>query len=147
MPDEDDFSVASVALRGIVTARGITTKDLSAGSGLTRQAISRMLSGRTRAPHRASIEKLAKYLDIPGEALSRVNVPDRIPNFLRPDPEIVAQIPSTIGPELKAMIENEFPEELPLSSEAVASEAYQDILKAKLYCILKRQKLLTRTLT
>jgi transcriptional regulator with XRE-family HTH domain len=129
------------ALHRILDERRIKTQDLAAGTGLTRQAISRILNGRTRSPHRATIEKLATFLQIPAGRLLRCDLPGGTPEFLQPDQEIISQIPDKIGPELEAMIEAELPDRAPLRLEGPSSEARQDILKMKLYLILKKRRL------
>ena len=140
----DDYNnQLPTALREILAARGIKTRDIAQSTGLTRQAISRILNGRTRSPHRATIEKLATYLNVPAGKLMRAEIPDRTPEFLRPDPAIIAQIPDKIGPEMEVMIENELPDKSPLRLEGTGDEARQDILKMKLYLILKKRRLLS----
>jgi transcriptional regulator with XRE-family HTH domain len=138
--DEYNQQLAA-ALREILASRGIKTRDLAHATGLTRQAISRILNGRTRSPHRATVEKLASYLGVPAAKLMRAEIPDRTPEFLRPDTQIISQIPDKVGPELEAMIEAELPDRSPLPAGGASDDARQDVLKMKLYLILKKRKL------
>ncbi len=128
-------------LRELLASRGLTAGDVARGTGLSRQAIYQILSGKTRTPKGATLERIASFLRIPVGRLRRGYVPDEVPEFLRPDSDILSQIPDVIGPELAAMIERELPDNTPLRLEGPSRGARQDILKMKLYLILKKRKL------
>lgn len=138
MYDDMDFSRT---LRAIIARRGLSAGDLARATGLSRQAIYQILNGKTRTPKRSTIDKMSAFLDVPPGQLLRGELPEDTPEFLQPDHEILAQIPDVIGPELEAVIEREMPDQTPLSLEAPSSQARQDILKMKLYLILKKRKL------
>jgi hypothetical protein len=84
---------------------------------------------------------MAAFLNVPPGQLLRGELPEDTPEFLKPDEEILAQVPEVIGPELEAVIEREMPDRTPLSLEGPSAKARQDILKMKLYLILKKRKL------
>ena len=136
----DDFDFSRV-LRHILARRGISAGDLARATGLSRQAIYQILNGKTRAPKRSTLDKMAAFLNVPPGQLLRGELPEDTPEFLQPDEEILAQIPDVIGPELEAVIEREMPDGTPLSLEGPSAKARQDILKMKLYLILKKKKL------
>jgi transcriptional regulator with XRE-family HTH domain len=136
----DDFDFSRI-LRHILARRGISAGDLARATGLSRQAIYQILNGKTRTPKRSTLDKMAAFLNVPPGQLLRGELPEDTPEFLQPDEEILAQIPDVIGPELEAVIEREMPDSTPLSLEGPSSKARQDILKMKLYLILKKKKL------
>jgi transcriptional regulator with XRE-family HTH domain len=136
----DDFDFSRV-LRHILARRGLSAGDLARATGLSRQAIYQILNGKTRTPKRSTLDKMAAFLNVPPGQLIRGELPEDTPEFLQPDGEILAQIPDVIGPELEAVVEREMPDRTPLSLEGPSSKARQDILKMKLYLILKKRKL------
>jgi transcriptional regulator with XRE-family HTH domain len=137
---QDDFDFSRV-LRHILARRGISAGDLARATGLSRQAIYQILNGKTRTPKRSTLDKMAAFLNVPPGQLIRGELPEDTPEFLQPDEEILAQIPDVVGPELEAVIEREMPDRTPLSLEGPSPKARQDILKMKLYLILKKRKL------
>ena len=140
MQDNYDFSKV---LREILARRGLSAGDLARATNLSRQAIYQILNGKTRTPKRSTLDKMSAFLDIPPGQLIRGELPEDTPGFLKPDEEILSQIPDAIGPELEAVIERELPDSTPLPFEGRASKAHQDILKMKLYLILKKKKLVS----
>jgi transcriptional regulator with XRE-family HTH domain len=138
MHDDYDFSRV---LREILARRGLSAGDLARATNLSRQAIYQILNGKTRTPKRSTLDKMAAFLDVPPGQLLRGELPEDTPEFLQPDEDILAQVPDVIGPELEAVIEREMPDRTPLSLEGPSSKARQDILKMKLYLILKKRKL------
>ena len=138
MHDDYDFSRI---LREILARRGLSAGDLARATGLSRQAIYQLLNGKTRSPKRSTLDKMASFLKVPPGQLIRGELPEDTPPFLKPDEEILSQIPDAIGPELEAVIEREMPDTTPLRFEGSLSQARQDILKMKLYLILKKKKL------
>jgi hypothetical protein len=84
---------------------------------------------------------MAAFLDVPPGQLLRGELPEDTPEFLRPDEDILAQVPDVVGPELEAVIEREMPDRTPLLLEGPSSKPRQDVLKMKLYLILKKRKL------
>jgi transcriptional regulator with XRE-family HTH domain len=141
MYDNLDFSRV---LRDILARRGLSAGDLARATGLSRQAIYQILNGKTRSPKRSTLDKMSAFLGIPPGQLLRGELPEDTPEFLRPDDEILEQIPDVIGSELEAVIERELPDRTPLSIDGPSEKARQDILKMKLYLILKKRKLTTR---
>ncbi len=138
MYDDLDFSRV---LREILARRGLSAGDLAKATGLSRQAIYQILNGKTRTPKRSTLDKMAAFLDVPPGQLLRGELPEDTPEFLRPDEDILAQVPDVIGPELEAVIEREMPDRTPLLLEGPSSKPRQDVLKMKLYLILKKRKL------
>lgn len=138
MYDDLDFSRV---LREILARRGLSAGDLAKATGLSRQAIYQILNGKTRTPKRSTLDKMAAFLDVPPGQLLRGELPEDTPEFLRPDEDILAQVPDVVGPELEAVIEREMPDRTPLLLEGPSSKPRQDILKMKLYLILKKRKL------
>jgi transcriptional regulator with XRE-family HTH domain len=138
MHDDYDFSRV---LREILARRGLSAGDLARATNLSRQAIYQILNGKTRTPKRSTLDKMAAFLNVPPGQLLRGELPEDTPEFLKPDEEILAQVPEVIGPELEAVIEREMPDRTPLSLEGPSAKARQDILKMKLYLILKKRKL------
>ncbi len=138
MHDDYDFSRV---LREILARRGLSAGDLARATNLSRQAIYQILNGKTRTPKRSTLDKMAAFLNVPPGQLLRGELPEDTPEFLKPDEEILAQVPDVIGPELEAVIEREMPDRTPLLLEGPSSKARQDILKMKLYLILKKRKL------
>lgn len=138
MQDNYDFSRV---LRDILARRGLSAGDLARATNLSRQAIYQILNGKTRTPKRSTLDKMSAFLNIPPGQLIRGELPEDTPGFLKPDEEILSQIPDSIGPELEAVIERELPDSTPLPFEGRTSKAHQDILKMKLYLILKKKKL------
>ncbi len=129
------------SLRTIMSRRGLSAGDIAKATGLSRQAIYQIINGKTRTPKRGTLDKMSEYLDIPPGQLLRGELPEDTPAFLQPDREILAQVPDVIGPELEAVIEREMPDQTPLVLATPSSQARQDILKMKLYLILKKKKL------
>jgi transcriptional regulator with XRE-family HTH domain len=138
MYDDLDFSRV---LREILARRGLSAGDLAKATGLSRQAIYQILNGKTRTPKRSTLDKMAAFLDVPPGQLLRGELPEDTPEFLRPDEDILAQVPDVVGPELEAVIEREMPDRTPLLLEGPSSKPRQDVLKMKLYLILKKRKL------
>jgi transcriptional regulator with XRE-family HTH domain len=138
MHDDYDFSRV---LREILARRGLSAGDLARATNLSRQAIYQILNGKTRTPKRSTLDKMAAFLNVPPGQLLRGELPEDTPEFLKPDEEILAQVPDVVGPELEAVIEREMPDRTPLSLEGPSAKARQDILKMKLYLILKKRKL------
>ncbi len=138
MYDDLDFSRV---LREILARRGLSAGDLAKATGLSRQAIYQILNGKTRTPKRSTLDKMAAFLDVPPGQLLRGELPEDTPGFLQPDEEILAQVPDVVGPELEAVIEREMPDRTPLLLEGPSSKPRQDVLKMKLYLILKKRKL------
>jgi transcriptional regulator with XRE-family HTH domain len=138
MYDDLDFSRV---LREILARRGLSAGDLARATGLSRQAIYQILNGKTRTPKRSTLDKMAAFLNVPPGQLLRGELPEDTPEFLQPDEEILAQVPDVVGPELEAVIEREMPDRTPLLLEGPSSKARQDVLKMKLYLILKKRKL------
>ncbi|MEE8640589.1 MAG: helix-turn-helix transcriptional regulator [bacterium] len=138
MYDDLDFSRV---LREILARRGLSAGDLAKATGLSRQAIYQILNGKTRTPKRSTLDKMAAFLDVPPGQLLRGELPEDTPEFLRPDEDILAQVPDVVGPELEAVIEREMPDRTPLLLDGPSSKARQDVLKMKLYLILKKRKL------
>ena len=138
MHDDYDFSRV---LREILARRGLSAGDLARATNLSRQAIYQILNGKTRTPKRSTLDKMAAFLNVPPGQLLRGELPEDTPEFLKPDEEILAQVPDVVGPELEAVIEREMPDRTPLSIEGPSSKGRQDILKMKLYLILKKRKL------
>jgi len=138
MYDDLDFSRV---LREILARRGLSAGDLARATGLSRQAIYQILNGKTRTPKRSTLDKMAAFLDVPPGQLLRGELPEDTPEFLRPDEDILAQVPDVVGPELEAVIEREMPDRTPLLLDGPSSKARQDVLKMKLYLILKKRKL------
>jgi len=136
----DDFDFSRV-LREILARRGLSAGDLARATNLSRQAIYQILNGKTRSPKRSTLDKMSSFLGIPPGQLIRGELPEDTPEFLRPDEEILAQVPEVVGPELEAVIERELPDRTPLQLEGPSAKARQDILKMKLYLILKKRKL------
>jgi len=139
MDDNLDFSRI---LREILARRGLSAGDLARATNLSRQAIYQILNGKTRTPKRSTLDKMSAFLGIPPGQLLRGEFPEDTPSFLKPDEEILAQIPETVGQELAAVIEREMPDRTPAHLVGVAEKARQEILKMKLYLILKKKKLL-----
>jgi transcriptional regulator with XRE-family HTH domain len=137
---QDNYDFAEV-LRSILARRGLSAGDLARATNLSRQAIYQILNGKTRTPKRSTVDKMAAFLGIPPGALIRGELPEDIPVFLKPDREILSQIPHVIGPELETVIERELPDNTPLEFEERLSKERQDILKMKLYLILMKKKL------
>lgn len=137
---QDDYDFSRV-LREILARRGLSAGDLARATNLSRQAIYQILNGKTRTPKRSTLDKMAAFLNVPPGQLLRGELPEDTPEFLKPDEEILAQVPEVIGPELEAVIEREMPDRTPLSLEGPSPKARQDILKMKLYLILKKRKL------
>ncbi len=129
-----------IRLKELLVQNGLTAGELARATGLTRQAIYQILSGKTRAPRRGTVDKIAGALNVPAQRLF-IGGGDDLPGFMHPDPDILSQIPDTIGPELEAMIQRELPDAAPLRLEGPPGDAYQDILKMKLYLILKKTRL------
>ena len=140
MHNDYDFSRV---LREILARRGLSAGDLARATNLSRQAIYQILNGKTRTPKRSTLDKMSAFLNIPPGQLIRGELPEDTPGFLKPDEEILSQIPDVIGPELEAVIEREMPDTTPLTFEGPLSKARQDVLKMKLYLILKKKKLAT----
>ncbi len=140
MHDDYDFSRV---LREILARRGLSAGDLARATNLSRQAIYQILNGKTRTPKRSTLDKMAAFLNVPPGQLLRGELPEDTPEFLKPDEEILAQVPEVVGPELEAVIEREMPDRTPLSIDGPSGKARQDILKMKLYLILKKRKLST----
>jgi transcriptional regulator with XRE-family HTH domain len=136
---DDENLYFGKALARLLSQRGLSAADVARATGLSRQAVYQILSGKTRSPKRATLERIAAFLGVTPAALLRDAA--ATPEFLTPDAEILAQIPPHIGPELAAMIERELPDAAPLRLDGPAEEARQDILKMKLYLILKKRKL------
>jgi transcriptional regulator with XRE-family HTH domain len=136
----DNYDLSRV-LREILARRGLSAGDLARATNLSRQAIYQILNGKTRTPKRSTLDKMSTFLNVPPGQLIRGELPEDTPGFLKPDEEILSQIPDVIGPELEAVIERELPNNMPLPFEGPTSRAYQDVLKMKLYLILKKKKL------
>ncbi len=130
----------AATLAALLKQRGLTSGALARDAGLSAPAVYQILKGKTETPHQRTLEKLATALNVPLERLFLGGAYDRA-SFMRPDPEILSQIPETIGPELEAMIQRELADATPLGPGSAAPEAYQDILKMKLYLILTKEKL------
>ena len=128
-------------LRDLLHRRGLTAGDVARATGMSRQAVYQILKGKTHTPRQGTLERMAAFLGVPPNRLLVGDLPEETPGFLYPDATILTQIPETIGPELEAMIEAELPDTAPLRLEGPSSKAHQDVLKMKLYLILKKRKL------
>lgn len=126
-------------LRNIMRERNLTVSNVAKEINVSPQTIYKMLCGATAAPAPSTVAKLAAFLGVAPRRLWGEDVAET-PPFAWPDADVLAQIPEVIGPDLEAAIERELPDTTPLRLAGPSADARQDILKMKLYLILKKRK-------